>query len=366
MDDELIGSIYAAAAGDGDWLDALGGGARQLNASAAFLFDTRAAATNGGLAVPWGIAEEVTHRFLGEVAAVDVWFHELLRRHSAMTTGICWSTDDLLPERELKRTRFYADYLRPCDLGRNVGAIVAHDSDDPYGPTPLCFYRPIKSEPFSVDDREKARLLSKHFAQAVAIRTRLFAVDENLGGAALERIPTAVIGLSSDRRILLTNPAADAVLRNARPAPVVHGKLRAQETPETVRLERCLHACARYRFDAEMRLTIRLCAPVGSGLVMHLAPAPARSRRYGLAAVGILVRESEAPASLADAMRALYGLTPAESALVDALAQGKSLEDVSSERAVGLATVKTQLSSIFAKTNTRRQSDLMRLAFSLR
>lgn len=64
-------------------------------------------------------------------------------------------------------------------------------------------------------------------------------------------------------------------------------------------------------------------------------------------------------------MAALYRLTPGEAALVKALANGTTIEAFAETRQVSLATVKTQLQSVFAKTNTRRQSDLMRLVYSI-
>ena len=61
----------------------------------------------------------------------------------------------------------------------------------------------------------------------------------------------------------------------------------------------------------------------------------------------------------------LYKLTPAETALVLALSNGATPEHFAEQRSISLATVKTQLQAVFAKTGTRRQSDLMRLVFSI-
>lgn len=64
-------------------------------------------------------------------------------------------------------------------------------------------------------------------------------------------------------------------------------------------------------------------------------------------------------------MAALYRLTPSEAALVKALAGGLTAEAFAESRQVALATVKTQLQQVFAKTGTRRQSELMRLVYSI-
>lgn len=57
----------------------------------------------------------------------------------------------------------------------------------------------------------------------------------------------------------------------------------------------------------------------------------------------------------------LYGLTSAESRLALILLQGKTLDEASSTLHRAKETVRKQLQSIFDKTNTSRQSELLRL-----
>jgi DNA-binding CsgD family transcriptional regulator len=60
-------------------------------------------------------------------------------------------------------------------------------------------------------------------------------------------------------------------------------------------------------------------------------------------------------------LRVLFGLTPAESRLAGTLFGGCSLKEAGDALGTTRNTSATQLKSIFGKTNTRRQSDLMRL-----
>lgn len=57
----------------------------------------------------------------------------------------------------------------------------------------------------------------------------------------------------------------------------------------------------------------------------------------------------------------LYGLTPAEARLALGLLQRDTPADYAERHQLSLATVKTHLRNLFAKTGTRRQADLMRL-----
>lgn len=54
-----------------------------------------------------------------------------------------------------------------------------------------------------------------------------------------------------------------------------------------------------------------------------------------------------------------YGLTLAESRLAFELAQGTSLEDFSAKKGISINTARTQLKSIFSKTETSRQHELV-------
>ena len=57
----------------------------------------------------------------------------------------------------------------------------------------------------------------------------------------------------------------------------------------------------------------------------------------------------------------LYRLTPAEAKLAKALAAGQSLSEAAEELSVGQSTLRSHLKSIFVKTQTKRQSELVRL-----
>jgi DNA-binding CsgD family transcriptional regulator len=63
------------------------------------------------------------------------------------------------------------------------------------------------------------------------------------------------------------------------------------------------------------------------------------------------------------AFQQMFALTAAELRLCLALADGLSLADYGQKYQVTDNTVRSQLKTIFSKTNTRRQSDLMRLIF---
>ena len=73
-----------------------------------------------------------------------------------------------------------------------------------------------------------------------------------------------------------------------------------------------------------------------------------------------LFDEAATPPSLICLITKLYGLTRAESRLAEALLAGQSLEDYGDRAGLTRNTLKTHLRSLFSKTDTARQSELVR------
>jgi DNA-binding CsgD family transcriptional regulator len=73
-------------------------------------------------------------------------------------------------------------------------------------------------------------------------------------------------------------------------------------------------------------------------------------------------RPDRARSCHADALRRLYGLTPAESAFLFEIVRGDGLRAVATLLGVSRATARTHLRHMFEKTGTQRQAALVRLA----
>ena len=57
----------------------------------------------------------------------------------------------------------------------------------------------------------------------------------------------------------------------------------------------------------------------------------------------------------------MFDLTPAEAKVAVSLVEGQDLQKIATDRHVSPETIRSQLKSIFAKTGTHRQSDLVAL-----
>lgn len=74
-----------------------------------------------------------------------------------------------------------------------------------------------------------------------------------------------------------------------------------------------------------------------------------------------LADESMRPASRTELLKMLFELTPAEAHLAERLAGGSSLTEAADSLGIAVGTARTQLKSVFSKTDTSRQAELVRL-----
>jgi DNA-binding CsgD family transcriptional regulator len=68
------------------------------------------------------------------------------------------------------------------------------------------------------------------------------------------------------------------------------------------------------------------------------------------------------PLAMPDRVAAILGLTSAEGRLVAQLVEGRELADAAERLGISVHTARSQLKSVFAKTDTHRQAELVALA----
>jgi len=94
--------------------------------------------------------------------------------------------------------------------------------------------------------------------------------------------------------------------------------------------------------------------------VMAVPPA-ARNPFLGARAIMTFVSLEPKRRPAASLLALAFGLTPAEARLGSALATGTSLSEAADELGISRETARNQLKSVFAKTDTHRQSELVAL-----
>jgi len=174
---------------------------------------------------------------------------------------------------------------------------------------------------------------------------------EAIAALAVRALDLALVVVDSRRRILLTNPACEEILRTK---------------DSLMRRDGRLAGCVLDRDDALEGMLRRLGsgrATVGRiGELCTIGIALGRSRRRFL----LLLMDGRRPLPCpVDHVAQLFRLTPAEARLACALASGSTLMQHARSSAVALSTVRTQLRHVLRKSSLHRQSDLVRVIAAL-
>lgn len=132
--------------------------------------------------------------------------------------------------------------------------------------------------------------------------------------------------------------------------------------PEDIdQLRRLIHQVAAGKADRVMTLSIR--STITGGLVI-VRVAPVESET-SLPLALVISTELVWPIGFATTVQEAFGLTGAEVEIVHAITLGQQVKDIAEARGRSTETVRTQLRSILAKTETHSQSELVRAVLGL-
>lgn len=182
---------------------------------------------------------------------------------------------------------------------------------------------------------------------------------------SLNRIPLGIMVIDNDCRILHSNNQAQAILENGsgllvrRDGRCVTNSKKLNEEFRNI-VGRLTSGQETDEHDQE---TLVLPGKEGTmGLSLLLVPAGKQTDHQN-AVIFITSPETEVAVSHATLQR-LYRLTDAEAALAEKLVQGRTLEEIALETDRSAHTLRSQLKQIFQKTNTNRQSQLIKMVLT--
>ncbi|WP_332699860.1 response regulator [Devosia sp.] len=185
-------------------------------------------------------------------------------------------------------------------------------------------------------------------------------------GEALNRIAVGVFLIDSERKVLFRNRRAEELLDEADGITLSREDLLRGEKPQQTQALRDIVDIAIARAaagDRQASGAVALTRSSGRRALFAVAcPLGRGPAQPGEPAVGLFVTDPEwRPHATAEAVAQLYGLSPAETRLAQALVRGLRLDEIADEFGLSRNTVSYTLKNLFRKTETDRQADLMSL-----
>lgn len=282
--------------------------------------------------------------------AENIWMQ---RQAHLMVPGYVADSERFVSKAELKRTRFWAEALRPVDICHSTGIVIA--SSDSFAAS-LTLSRDEARGPFEDESLAFLRRLAPHLINALALLER-FAVHEQFERALDLSAPAVPVWLlASDGRVLRANQAASAVLQQGHGLKMKDGRILAtQQSAEFQRALRevtlgktAMHSLTWRHHDATVALILR-----------HL-PAPKPDFSPHSSACAVLSLHARLPSADARAaqLAARHGLSRAELRLALAFHRLLDVAEVAAELGISLGNARTTLKHVMTKTETRSQAQL--------
>jgi DNA-binding CsgD family transcriptional regulator len=210
-----------------------------------------------------------------------------------------------------------------------------------------------------------------HLQRAVAISRLLDVktVTASTVASVLDTLSVAVVLVDADLVIVHANAAAECLLRTGDLLSVQRGVLRIRAPGAAAAIAAAVRGAPEEHRLGRKGMGVPILREDGTPQVLHVLPlshGALRSRLSPRAVAAIFVAPPKSrPVRAAAAVVALFGLTPAEAAVLDSTLLGRTSAETARALGIGVATAKTHLHHIFEKTGTRRQSELVALVSSL-
>lgn len=250
-------------------------------------------------------------------------------------------------------------------LKAGSGVVIARFAHHEYADVSLALLRDAKRGAFEPEHELVLARLMPHFNRSLRLmeHARTATQSGDLASAGQDAAALGVIALDRAGRLLHCNRNAAALLKAGEVLALCHGRL----------------ACANEVQKGKWAEAVEIIVQTGQSANLLLYNAARPDERYSITLMPLPKQRRGILADAADGMLCLvvpldhrriatarqlmqlFGLSAAEARLARALASGATLESYAVENDLKLPTVKSQLRSLFEKTDTDRQSAVVRL-----
>lgn len=368
---DVVGSIYEAALDATQWPTAVGRIAKALDGHRALMFVPEMKSSREFWA-PHNIDPSMMAGYADYYRHKDLW---VLRSYDSLRNPGSTSLDTMVvSEPEFLKSEFWNDFTRPIDVFRASCVTIANSGQLPEARTYLAVYRPRRSKRFDKDTLAFLRTIQPHVLRSLKLGRLLSsaAAERTVFQAMLGAIATPMFACTADAHVRYANPAAEALLRENDSLSSDGLRLVATTSAYTDQLAKAIGEAAGTVTLGGARTGRTLQVPqrsTGRAVTMTVVPIPEDDGRIcGIdsARALVIVHHQKRSVDLAVArLRETYALTTTEAKLVGAMLDGGALPQAAKRVGIAHSTARTHLKNIFAKTQTRRQSELLQLVQTL-
>lgn len=350
--ERALEQCYDAIAVPEKWSTALDGLARSIGATACMI-----------------LPHDMSDRQYGEVRSTELWkLREIWMKNCDWATPVYEPRGDpfvrrgyeallqshLFTDDEIRHSRYHQEIARPA--GTLQWACGVFTADGRHWCMP--FFR--GTTPFAPDTLGPIAEISRRVARIVSISDKICRSSAEYEILALEHAGCAAMLIDRHGRVGRVNRHAESLFCSD--FGVRNGKLWTAASASLSRLDRFLAMLEHSRSSGGRLPPPVIIARQGTPwLLIEAMPVTSASIEIFDGFRAVLVLTDLAQPQVADeaVLGLVFGLTKAEARLTAAICMGQDINTVAARLGVSRQTLRWQLKTVFAKTGSRRQAELV-------
>ncbi len=289
-----------------------------------------------------------------------------IRRAVRAPFGIVYQDDDFISDEERRHSPFHQEFLKRYDCERVLLVTAPISSASIFM---LAVARSARQKTFDTTTGRQVLAYLPHLRRAAQMHLKVLhekARREDAESLA-DLFGFGLIVLSVSGCVCQLNAAAERILANDSMVQLKDGRLAFKDVDNARRFNRALHDLTE-RLQRHGRKALALVRLSDSNtnqrfdaLVCALPATPGRLLTSAPRLVVCFIEAGQAKGHATAIQSSLYGFTPAEQRCAELLATGASVDDIGAQLNMARNTVRAHLRSVFAKTGTKRQAELVSL-----
>jgi DNA-binding CsgD family transcriptional regulator len=267
---------------------------------------------------------------------------------------------DLFTPDELKQLPFYTDFLEPLGFQWFAGGLLTEVGASQIT---LSVHRKAGRDHFMQNDLARIQRDLPHVRRAARLASKArMSYAEGLVDS-LERLTCGAILIDWLGRVIRMNRKAEGYIGSH--LQVTSSRLRSQHRENNKALQELVETCTQpiMERNPDAVTSALLYRTNELPLVVHAHPIVRRASDVFQGASGLLLLSDPEDERDLDTLtiQKMFQLTPSEVRISKGLAKGLDTQQIASQHGIGADTVRYHLKSIFAKTSTRHQAQLVSL-----
>lgn len=382
--DEVLHLVYAAAIDPDLWPEALKQIADLWQVSKAILFSFSVPDGKVIFNIGHNISARGLLTYATRTANKDP-FVEAAYRLGLASEGNVTIGETHVSREEVMKTDFYREVWEPENIGQTCYAVIFDGTDSKKAPVVLSLMRSLDEPTFVEFDRQMLKRMLTHLSRAMGVMFHLRDLEFKIAAtkSALDALSAGVVLLDADQTIAFENQSVSKLLAHEDP-------LRYEVMERHGQSGRRLKLAHKYqalypKFEAMLRqaslshmrdeiehfseaLIVEDSRTGQPKCVIHAAPLVIPNSAHALPTTPVaivFVYELKSIELAPERLESLFGLTRAEARAALEMLQGGTAIEIASRLGVSFNTFKTHLKSVYEKTYTHRQADLLKLLTAL-